>query len=273
MPELTDTPLVLGDFPPIISALIGHRLVALEAGGQEGTITIEQVLSLFSATYLPAGSVSEEKIANDAVTAAKLAALAVTNEKIANSTLTMAKLASAAIADLKWLSKAVGEFYYADDGVTGVDIPPADSSLYRFVELTAGLTGVGQYNNGCLASESVSGSAPLVLATAQVSLAGSPLNGQTIRLLNTERRMLRAGSAGTIQADALQNITGSVGTAQESFSAPAGAFKLGAAGPNNRPNNGSATTNGLEFDASLVARTDTETRGKNIGVRVFRRIK
>lgn len=181
--------------------------------------------------------------------------------------------AKADASTIKWLSKAIGEFYFADDGVTGVDIPPTDNPAFRFVELTAGLGGVGQYNNGCLTAESVSGSAPLVLATAQISLAGSPMSGQTIRLLNTERRILRPGAVGTLENDALQNITGSIASAQESFSAPTGAFALGAAGAANRPNNGTASTNGLSFDASLVARTSTETRMKNIGVRIFRRIK
>lgn len=179
------------------------------------------------------------------------------------------------LSDLKWLSKAVGEFYYADDGVTGVDIPPSSTSGSTvWVELTSGLTGAGQFNEGKLTSESVSGSAPLVLATAVISLSGSPMNGQTIRLLNTERRMLRAGSAGTLQNDALQNVTGTLTGPQESFTGT-GAFTTGSAGAANRPNNGTASTASANFALAndSNARTDTETRMKNIGVRVFRRIK
>jgi hypothetical protein len=177
--------------------------------------------------------------------------------------------------DLKWLSKAVGEFYWADDGVTGVDIPPSSTSGSTvWVELTSGLTGSGQFNQNKLTSESVSGSAPLVLATAVVSLSGSPMNGQTIRLLNTERRMLRAGSAGTLQDDALQNVTGTLSGTQESFFGT-GAFTTGSAGAANRPNNGTAGTFAANFALAndSNARTATETRMKNIGVRVFRRIK
>ncbi|MCD1264556.1 hypothetical protein B5M44_24110 [Shinella sumterensis] len=230
-------------------------------------LTIAQILSLLTSNDIPAAAVTIAKLV-DGVLSANAAGRA----KMADGFLTSAKFASTTLADLKWLSKGIGEFYVADDNVAGVDIPPTNSSLYRFVELTSGLTGSGQYNEGCLGSESVSGSAPLVLATALVSLAGSPMNGQTIRLINTERRMLRAGSAGTLQNDAIQNVTGTISGGQEALTGT-GPFTTGANGVANRPNNGTASTNAVNFDLSLVARTDTETRMKNIGVRIFRRIK
>lgn len=239
----------------------------------DGTVTTAKLAD----GALSADTTGRAKMANGFVNTAKLAdgvlsADTTGRAKMADGYLTSAKFASATLTDLKWLSKGIGEFYVADDNVAGVDIPPTSSTLYRYVELTSGLTGSGQYNESCLASESVSGSAPLVLATAVVSLSGSPMNGQTIRLLNTERRMLRAGSAGTLQNDALQNVTGTISGGQEVLSGT-GPFTSGAAGASNRPNNGTSATQGLNFDLSLVARTDTETRMKNIGVRIFRRIK
>jgi hypothetical protein len=194
--------------------------------------------------------------------------------KVANGFVTSPKLDSALVTELKWLSKAVGEYYWADDGVTGVDIPPASTTGSTvWIELTAALTGPGQYNEGKLSSESVSGSAPLVQATASVALSGSPLNGQTVRLINTERRFLRAGSAGTAENDALQ------GHYHRQLISTAGA--IGA----NPQSSGTATVNsGTSTDTQGVTtavtdgtngapRIANETRPKNFGVRAFRRIK
>lgn len=78
-----------------------------------------------------------------------------------------------------------------------------------------------------------------------------------------------AGTPGLFQLDQLQNITGSINGAQENFDAsPAssGAFALGSVGSSLRPNNGTASTRGLIFDASLVARAGTETRATNATV-------
>ena len=84
--------------------------------------------------------------------------------------------------------------------LSGVTIPPLDRS-YRYIQLSAGAS----YNAISLASEVVSGSAPLVSATAIVAVADSPLNGQSIRLINTEQRVLRAGnSSGAVMDDAFQ---------------------------------------------------------------------
>lgn len=116
------------------------------------------------------------------------------------------------LSGLYWGIQPVGS-YYEYDGVTGVELPPISNSAFAWIELTAGLTGSGQFNNGKLGSESVSGSAPLVLATAQVTLASSPMVGETIRLLNSENRHLRpATTAGGVANDQFQGHTFSDGT-------------------------------------------------------------
>jgi hypothetical protein len=74
-------------------------------------------------------------------------------------------------------------------------LPPTTDSTYRYIILTAGLTGAGGYNAGVLINESVSGSDPNVTATATVSLAGSPIDGYTADLLNTSRAFIRPGAA------------------------------------------------------------------------------
>src|SRR5690606_21217005 len=99
------------------------------------------------------------------------------------------------IAANQWLSKAIGEPFPIWDHISGCPTPPTDNPDFRFIKLTAS----DSYNDGVLTGETVSGSAPLVTATATVNLAGSPIDGATVRLINTERSALRAGDSGAFQ--------------------------------------------------------------------------
>ncbi|UVL30685.1 phage tail protein [Pseudomonas donghuensis] len=153
----------------------------------------------------------------------------------------------------------------------GAAEPPKDKPGYRYIKLSAG----DAYNAGVLSDEVVSGVAPLLTANAKISLPGSPIIGTTVHLLNTERRYLRPGLAGTIQNDALQNITGSITGIIPSATALAAGGAI-----NFTQSTYSAGTNiqglGMDnfiFDASRVARTDNETRTKNIGANYYMRIK
>jgi hypothetical protein len=146
----------------------------------------------------------------------------------------------------------------------GVSSPPTNKS-YRYVKLTA----ADSYNTGVITSESVSGTAPLLTATGVISLAGSPLDGQTINLWNSEGRIPRAGSsAGTLQNDAVQDhahaILGSDG-------AGGGVAIINNGGGGFAPNNktGSATTPAT----GGTPRTANETRMKNEAVTYYMRIK
>lgn len=168
-----------------------------------------------------------------------------------------------------WGQQPIGVPIPILDNISGTSAP-STSSAYRYIKLTAS----DSYNTGVLTSESVSGSAPLVVATAVISLSGSPINGATVNLINTERRVLRGGSAGTVEQDALQNITASVSAAGAAgWQAETGAFLLDG-NKANPPQSVSGTQQytRLNFDASRVARTGTETRSKNIGVTYFMRI-
>lgn len=170
------------------------------------------------------------------------------------------------VANLKWRSRFIGEVVYANTAVTGAETPPSTTTDTVWIELTSGLTGVGQFNNGKLTSESVSGSAPLVLATAVISYAGSPMNGQTIRLINTESRILRPSiSPGTIQDDAFQGHRHSISPTV--FTANAGSTGTGS-GNTNPVSVGDPTTDGVNG----TPRTANETRMKNIGVKTYMRI-
>jgi hypothetical protein len=195
--------------------------------------------------------------------------------------------ALAASSDFYWMTRAVGEIIYLPTHLTGIVEPPTDSSLYRYAKLTAGLTGGGGYNNGILTSESTSGSAPTNTATAVVSLSGSPIDGQTIRLLNTEGRRVRPGtSAGTLQNDQMQQITGSFDLRLADDSPPA-SVNLSASGAFSRTSGTDANTlttqpaapaaarTIINFDSSTStdARTGTETHEKNIQHTAYMRIK
>ena len=159
-----------------------------------------------------------------------------------------------------WLGIPVGGY------ITSAVPPPKDDPSFRYILCTAGQDGAGQYNEGILTGETVTGSAPLVNAIATVSLAGSPFNGQTIHLINTEGRFVGAGEAEAFEDDALQNITGSFSDGIDwvnasSMPTPIGAFTR-STGSSSSSRNG--TSNGafqrIGLDASLVARTSDHTQ-------------
>lgn len=179
--------------------------------------------------------------------------------------------------DLIWMSRQVGEVIFLDTSITGVVEPPTNNANFRYAKLTAGLTGGGGYNNGILTSESLSGSAPTNTATAVIALSGSPINGQTINLLNSEGRIQRPStSAGTKQNDQMQQITGSANGVWGWGETGTGAFGVSNSGALNRPSNGSgffSLNYGFDSANSPNARTGTETRPKNVGVTAYMRIK
>lgn len=89
-------------------------------------------------------------------------------------------------------------------GMAGFSPPPKNKS-YRYIILTAGQTTTGLYNEGLLTGESVSGTSPDIVATATISLPGSPLNGATVRLINTTREFLRPGSPGVAETSKIKS--------------------------------------------------------------------
>jgi len=155
---------------------------------------------------------------------------------------------------MKWLSKGIGELVAVWNHMAGYDAPPTEDTRYRFIALQAGLSGAGQYNEGVLTSESVSGSSPYIVATAVISLVDSPLNGTTVHLINTERRFLRAGSSGGLQDDELKSHTHAI----QGLAA------------------GSSISGGTGYTGTSVstgAAGGEETRPRNIGVTYYMRIK
>ena len=174
-------------------------------------------------------------------------------------------------AQAKWRTFPIGGWYMVDTSKAGVEVPPITDTDSVWVKLTAGLTGAGLFNNGKLTTETISGSGPTMTATAVVNVSGSPINGQTIQLLNTESRVLRPStSPGAVQNDQFQG------------------FRLGASGGSRitlglLQITGGATpapfTSGSDYfvpaddGTNGTPRTGTETRMKNLGVEAFMRVK
>lgn len=171
-----------------------------------------------------------------------------------------------------WAMQPIGVPIPVWTHITGVEEPPTNQA-YRYIKLTAS----DAYNTGVLTGENVTGSAPLVIATAVIDDATSPIDGETVSLINTERRALRAGSSGTVENDQMQQITGSVVNIWATAGNTDGALTQDTGGTqaNNRASVASAPTSRISLDSagSPGARTGNETRSKNIGVDYYMRIR
>ena len=180
-----------------------------------------------------------------------------------------------------WALQPIGAFVAYDAGET-LTPPPKNNSLYRYVLLTAGQTGVGAYNEGILTSETVSGTDPTITATAVVSLTGSPLNGKTIRLINTERRFLRPGTGGTLEDSQnlahVHSITdpGHAHTLQSNIPLPVADTDRGNPGASSLFSldafQANAPTNNATTGISINSNGGNEARPRALGVVYYRRI-
>ena len=125
------------------------------------------------------------------------------------------------LSEAQYLGTPIGDTIALPTHLAGIDLPPTDNPLFRYVLLTAGENGAGGYNEGVMVNESVSGSAPLVEATAEIEDSESPINGETISLWNTERRYTRASDVSGEKENSkigqhrhninVYNVSGSVG--------------------------------------------------------------
>ncbi|MDA5241125.1 hypothetical protein EXN32_21865 [Agrobacterium tumefaciens] len=97
-----------------------------------------------------------------------------------------------------WALQPIGILIAGNAGWGGFPAPPTNKE-YRYVMLTAGFAGAGQYNAGILIEESTTGSSPNITSTAKINMPASPMHGITVRLINTERRFLRPGAPGALQ--------------------------------------------------------------------------
>ena len=183
-----------------------------------------------------------------------------------------------------WALQPIGAFVAYDAGESLVP-PPKNNALYRYVLLTSGQTGAGLYNEGILIDESVAGTDPTISATAKVNLVNSPLNGKTIRLINSERRFLRPGVGGTLEDSALLSHTHTYSGSTSTNGSHTHPLQLAVGSGGSRNTGGAVTVGGTSFDdvaaagdhshtfsGTTVASGGSEARPRSIGVVYYRRI-
>lgn len=73
-------------------------------------------------------------------------------------------------------------------------------------------------------------------------------------------------AVGSYQLDALQNLIGNLGSTLDVMSSASGAFAIAASGTGAYATGNTGNFKQFTFDASRVARTSTETRGRNVAV-------
>lgn len=143
--------------------------------------------------------------------------------------------------------------------LSGIDTPPKG----EYIQLTAGLSGSGGYNEGLITNESVTGSFPLITATA--TIIDGPMSGSVVHLSNTERSFFRAGQSGLLEDDMIQDHNHSLSFSvlgRSSDPKAPGVYRVRA-----------RSTGTFSVNNVSGARTGTETRPKNIGATYFMRIK
>ncbi|WP_417844849.1 hypothetical protein [Thalassospira sp.] len=174
---------------------------------------------------------------------------------------------------VSWAAIPRGSTVEIDESLPHPPVPP-NSGECVFVKLTAGEDGPGDFNDGLLSNEVVSGSGATVVITADIALPGSPYYGQTIHLWNSEGRYAKPGASdGTVANDQMQNITGAVGDILNTRAFGSGAFVMASGGTSNYGTTGGGDYNRATFDASRVARTGTFTDVKNEQRTFYKRIK
>jgi hypothetical protein len=178
--------------------------------------------------------------------------------------------------DLGWAMMPLGMPIPVFDDLTGFIAPPTDKT-YRYIKLTA----ADLYNDGVLIGEVVSGTSPNLTATAVIDLIDSPFNGQTISLINTDRRFIRAGLSGEKQQsqNLAHNHTGTALTAgahQHTSTRANSASALGANVMAQNNSNGTWSTPSAGAHTHTLSIDDdggTEARPANIGATYYMRIK
>jgi hypothetical protein len=155
---------------------------------------------------------------------------------------------------------------------------PVNTATTKFIKLTAGLDGVGQYNEGLLTNEVITGAAPVAVITADIVVG--PNAGATVNLLNSESRYVKPGvSSGTASNDQMQEITGNLTRNQasgEEITSQSGALNHVSASSVVGYASGATQTrvSQITFDSanSPDARTGTSTDTKHVQLTYYARI-
>jgi hypothetical protein len=131
---------------------------------------------------------------------------------------------------------------------------PVNTASTKFVKLTAGLDGVGGYNEGLLTSESITNAAPLIVATAVIVLG--PHAGAQINLLNSEGRYVKPGvNSGIVGNDQMQGHQHQGGNQKWTGTQSTGG---GAANGDSTDTTGAAVSDGVNGTPRIGTQTDTK---------------
>lgn len=161
-----------------------------------------------------------------------------------------------------------------------IAIPPNTGSGAIYIRLTAGQSGPGGYNQGLLRDETVSGSAPLVTATAVINLSDSPIYNQTVHLINTEEAFIRARTtSGVLQMDQMQRITGKLKNIRSRAFVGEGMVSIESGSSGEGTGDTATSPKNIVFDsanspnARVSSTTSGETRSKNVSATWYLRIR
>lgn len=177
-----------------------------------------------------------------------------------------------------WLSQPIGVPFPIWDHLSGTPIPPNDTARYRYIKLTY----QDSYNSGVLINQTRTGSGdPFYESTAQVSLASSPINGQVVRLINTERAFIRPGPSGATETSAFGShahtaSTGSAGAHTHPYEyvqgSPGGGVSDGSDFTLERIYTNTGSAGAHTHPVTVNSSGSNETRPRNVGATYYMRI-
>jgi hypothetical protein len=177
-----------------------------------------------------------------------------------------------------FVSKPIGEPFPVFEHITGCPAPSNDGDA-KFIKLSADLMGSGEFNEGLLINELITvnapdGSVPELVATAEISVAGSPMNGSVIPLINSMGAIVRPDEeSGLLQGDAIRNIDASITSYRGFVAGTSGAFTSSSSSATYSGPGNSGYNRILSFDASRVVPTADKNRMENISAPYYMRIK
>lgn len=156
--------------------ITGISQISQATNVQDALIMICNLISDISQGAVPDGSIGTAKLANAAVTAAKLAALAVETASIANGAVTAAKLAALAVGTASIINKAVTTEKIAD-GAVGTD--QINNGAVTNIKLAEGAVQANNIYNGSVTGAKIASGAVSTVYTATLPLTGAWIVDET----------------------------------------------------------------------------------------------
>lgn len=149
--------------------ITGISQISQATNVQDALIMICNLISDISQGAVPDGSIGTAKLANAAVTAAKLAELAVETASIANGAVTAAKLAALAVGTASIINKAVTTEKIAD-GAVGTD--QINNGAVTNIKLSEGAVQSNNIYNGSVTGAKIASGAVSTVYTATIPTDG-----------------------------------------------------------------------------------------------------